>query len=107
MHSIVAAKGKIVLACNVVMLPCTQIVHPLYVPGLHGGDSVRQVHQADKQGGDNPLQHQRPDHPEERLILPLMQDRRHEASIAYQNQNCHGSGDLLRFELICIVTENV
>ena len=28
MHSIVAAKRKIVLACNViVMLPCTQIVH--------------------------------------------------------------------------------
>ena len=80
MHSIVAAKGKIVLACNVVMLPCTRIVHPLYVPGLHGGDCVRQVHQADQQGGDNPLQHQRPDHPEERLILSLVQDRRHEAS---------------------------
>ena len=53
----------------------------IHVPGLHGGDSVRQVHQADQQGGDNPVQHQRPDHPEERVILPLMQDRRHEVSI--------------------------
>ena len=61
------------------MLPCT--FHDPCVPGLHGGDRVRQVHQADQQGGDNPLQHQRPDHPEERLILPLMQDRGHEASI--------------------------
>ena len=77
----------------------------LYVPGLHGGDSVRQVHQADQQGGDNPLQHQRPDHPEERLILPLMQDRRHEASM--KHKHFPYSGDLLRFELLSIVTENV
>ena len=42
----------------------------IFVSGLHGWDCLRQVHQAHKQGGDDPVQHQRPGHSQERELLP-------------------------------------
>ena len=100
-HSIGAAKiakRKIVLGWNVNIISINDLI--LRVPGLHGGHRLRQVHQADQQGGNHPLQHQRPHHPQvsndndvdddnddvdnahaqERVILPLLQNRRHEVS---------------------------
>ena len=47
-------------------------------PGVYGGHRVRQVHEADQQSGDDPLQHERPHHAQERLLLPPLQDRGHE-----------------------------
>ena len=92
------AKRKIVLGWNVSIISINNLI--LRVPGLHGGHRLRQVHQADQQGGNHPLQHQRPHHPQvsndndvdddndnvdnahaqERVILPLLQNRRHEVS---------------------------
>lgn len=46
------------------------------IPGLHGRDCVRQVHQADHEGGDHPLLQERLDHRQKRLHVPCLQDSR-------------------------------
>ena len=48
---------------------------PLHIAGLHGGNRVCQVHQADHAGRDHPLQQERLDHRQERLHVPRVQDR--------------------------------
>ena len=53
-------------------------------PGVYGGHRVRQVHEADQQSGDHPVQHERPHHAQERLLLPPLQDRGHEVHIVHE-----------------------
>ena len=49
--------------------------------GLHGWNCLRQVHQADKQGGDDSFQQQRSRDAEERQLLSPLQDWRYEVCI--------------------------
>ena len=55
--------------------PALVISLPLHISGLHGGNRVCQVHQADHAGRDHPLQQERLDHRQERLHVPRVQDR--------------------------------
>ncbi len=47
---------------------------------MYGGNRVRQVHQADDAGGDDPVQQECARHHEERQLLPHLPDSRPQAS---------------------------
>jgi hypothetical protein len=46
-----------------------------FFAGVHGGNRLCEVHKADDESGDDPLQQERAHHPQELLPLPSLPDR--------------------------------